>query len=127
MTMPSIMPKLVYSQSTGVMLLDSMVVGTGYSGYGKFKNSPDDEALVSRGPIPRGTYTVGLAFNHPTAGPLTMRLVPYNHIACGRYGFLVHGDNLKSMGDSSHGCIVLARPARQIIADLGKASLEVVR
>jgi len=127
MAMPNTMPKLVYSQSTGVMLLDSMVVGTGYSGYGKFKNSPDDEALVSRGPIPRGTYTVGLAFKHPSAGPLTMRLVPYKHIACGRYGFLIHGDNTQTMGDSSHGCIVLPRPARQIISDLGKASLEVIR
>ena len=109
------------------MLLDSMQVGTGYSGYGRFKNSPDEQALANRGPIPRGLYTVGLAFKHPSLGHLTMRLVPYLHDACGRHGFLVHGDNLQSVGDSSQGGIVLPRPARQIIAGLGNAILAVVR
>lgn len=127
MAAPKSVPRLVYYQSTGVMLLDSIRVGIGYAGKGVCKNSPADEAKANWGPIPRGLYAVEPAFTHPSLGPVSMRLLAYNHNALGRSGFLIHGDNLKTLGDSSHGCIILPRASRQIIAALSNVRLEVVR
>lgn len=127
MTVPKPMPRLVYFQSTGVMLLDSILVGTGYSGRGARKNSPADEAEPNKGPIPRGLYTVGKAFTHPSLGPISMRLVPKGHTALGRTNFLIHGDSLRTPGDSSSGCIILPPTTRRVIAALGSVVMEVVR
>ena len=44
----------------------------------------------------------------------------------GRSGFLIHGDSLMHPGCASRGCIVLARPSREAIAQSGDQDLEVV-
>lgn len=81
---------------------------------------PTAEALPNVGPIPRGTWTIGPAYTHATLGPVTMNL---NMIASdnpsapfGRAAFRIHGDRQAAPGWASHGCIVVGRTARDLIA-----------
>jgi hypothetical protein len=78
------------------------------------------------GPLPRGLYRiVGEPFIHPHCGQYCLRLEPdAANQMYGRSGFLIHGDNGK--GTASEGCIVLARPARELIVAQGYAEVEVV-
>jgi len=45
---------------------------------------------------------------------------------CGRSAFLIHGDSIAAPGTASHGCIILARPDRERIAESGVKQLVVV-
>ena len=116
-----------YSQHSRTLKHNGRVVATGYSGRNEGLNNPDMEGIPNVGPIPRGRYTIGHAYQHETKGPITMRLNPYGHNARGRSGFLIHGDNHNLNSTASEGCIVLNREARELISNSGNAMLDVVR
>jgi hypothetical protein len=95
------------------------VEGIGYSGHGAGVNNPAMQADRDVGPIPRGFYEIGQAFDHPTRGPLVMRLMPRPGTdTFGRSGFLIHGDLKSAPGKhlASLGCIVLDHDLRARIA-----------
>lgn len=90
-----------------------------YAGAPGYKDNPDYECLINKGPLPRGKYRiVGIPFTHEIAGAYTLRLEPYaENNMCGRAGFLIHGDSRKNPGAASNGCIILAPRYRQQIYD----------
>lgn len=119
---------LVYSQSTGtIWLADSQDgrarLGVGYSGHGAFINRPERETEVGLGPIPRGVWKMGGAYDHPRLGPTAIPLVPFGHTAHGRTEFFIHGDNSRRDGSASRGCIILDRSTRILIAALGDRAI----
>lgn len=121
-----------YEQSTGLLrhpehLRTQLVIG--YSGYGSGKNNPDAESLHDVGPIPRGFYTIGSPECVSTPGPhgpyiLRLTPAPENDMH-GRDGFLIHGDSMSTPGTASHGCIIVPRPIRTLIATSGDPHLHV--
>jgi hypothetical protein len=107
-----------YRQSTGHFSLNDAYVATGYSGRGEGLNNPSEESVQGQGPIPHGKYKIGPAITHPTAGPIAMRLTACEGTdTCGRDGFLIHGDNQSLNHTASHGCIILPKAIRQMVAD----------
>lgn len=111
-----------YSQSTGELLHEGKFEGTGYSGTGIGRNRPEAEKMVATGPIPKGAYTIGPAYEHPHLGSCVMNLEPEpNTDTFGRSLFRVHGDNQRH--DASHGCIVIGPSLRHLIADSGDHEL----
>jgi len=88
-----------------------------YAGAPGYKNDPNVECIVNKGPLPRGKYRISRPITkHPTAGRFVLRLTPYpENNMCGRDGFLIHGDNNK--GTASKGCIILDLEFRRIIAE----------
>lgn len=117
-----------YDQSTGDLTHNSKFVGTGYSGAGRTladgRNNGDMEDVAAHGPIPRGKWHIDNPRTSQNTGPVTMNLDPVGHDAHGRSLFRIHGDNKAS--NASHGCIILARPIREMIAASGDHELEVV-
>jgi hypothetical protein len=117
-----------YQQSTGELLHDDAHVATGYSGHGDDKDDPDKESIGDEGPIPRGSWTIGPAFFHPSAGPVVMRLEPCDGTETfGRSGFLMHGDSVSHPGDASRGCVVMPRYARMQVSESHDTELIVIR
>lgn len=98
----------------------------GYSGHGGGLNTPALEAWHDTGPIPQGQWHIGPAHDTPDKGPIVMALTPVGHNAYGRAGFLIHGAHPNDHHDSSHGCIILPRPAREYISQSGDTDLEVI-
>lgn len=116
-----------YSQSTGGISRDGLVVGTGYSGAGYGKNDPECEQIPNVGPIPRGGYLIGIPFDDPKLGPHVMKLTPYPaNEMYGRSGFYMHGDDMARPGDGSEGCIVMSRDVRDIVSQSADNQLTVV-
>lgn len=115
-----------YSQSKGLLTHDNFFEGTGYSGNGEGLNNPAMEAVHGVGPIPRGLWTIGVAYNDPHLGPCVMHLdpVPPND-AHGRSLFRIHGDNTSADHTASDGCIILGPVLRHAIRDSGDTSLTV--
>lgn len=114
-----------YSQSTGRLTRNGTTVATGYSGAGPGRNNPAAQATHNVGPIPRGTYSIGLPHDTHSHGPHVMALTPVGHNALGRDGFLIHGDNTRH--DASTGCIILPRDIRNQISTSGDNTIEVVQ
>lgn len=118
------MKEFVYAQSTGRLWLrdeqsqeKAESVGRGYSGHPPYVNETDAEALVARGPIPRGSYRIVGPFNHVRLGPVCFFLDPAKgNTMFGRSGFFIHGDNEYGNSSASHGCVVLSRAIRERIA-----------
>jgi len=116
---------LVYHQSTGNMYMETIYVdgdrchhhrvlmATGYSGRGEYRNSGQAEHVAGKGPIPRGHWHTGRSFTSKQTGPIAIPLYWVDDgegNLHGRSGFQIHGDNYA--GDASSGCIVLERPMR---------------
>lgn len=127
------MKEYVYAQATGrIWLRDEATldkvatVGRGYSGAPPYVNAPEAEALVARGPIPRGTYKLVGPFNHVRLGPVVFFLDPGKTDTHGRSGFFIHGDNEFGNQSASHGCIILSRAIRERIAGDKVRVLQVV-
>jgi len=121
----------IYSQSSGRFTrhhVDGPLVAIGYAGNGGAKNDPLFQHVANSGPIPRGRWTIGgPPFQHPHAGPYTLRLTPVAGTATfGRSGFLIHGESRARPGSASRGCIILARRHREQIWHSGDRNLEVV-
>ena len=99
-----------------------------YTGKGVHKNNPDSQGVSNMGPLPRGEYTIGPAYNHPKLGPKTMNLEPSGGQDMeGRSLFRIHGDSRRRPGDASNGCIVLGRTLRDEIARSSDKKLDVIR
>lgn len=121
--MTELQPDLSYSQTTGHLTRAGELVGIGYSGAGPGRDNPAMEAVHNVGPIPKGLYSIGPAFDAPVQGPCVMRLTPVGHDALGRTGFMIHGDN--PAHDASTGCVVMGPGARQSIVAHSDRTLEV--
>lgn len=109
-----------YKQSTGEILKDDKVIGSGYSGHGPGVNAPLLDKVHNVGPIPKGQYNIGPSHDTPTKGPVVMALSPT------RSGFLIHGDSRTLPGTASEGCIILSKDIREQIASSDDRLLEVV-
>lgn len=117
----------IYSQKSGDLSIKDKSIGVCYSGHGEGLNNPELQEVHDVGPIPRGRYTIGPAFTHPTAGPMTMRLIPQAGTnTFGRDGFLMHGDSVSMDHTASHGCIVANRTIRATVATSDDRTLDVV-
>jgi hypothetical protein len=119
-----------YAQGGGELSRDGMHVATGYSGFGEGKNNPALQGVPDVGPIPRGYYLIGAPEHVTTAGPhgpFVLRLVPdVDTRTAGRAGFLMHGDSIEHPGAASHGCIIMPRAVRELVAASGDRRLRVV-
>lgn len=114
----------VYSQSAA-KLTHNGATFQGYSGTGAGRNNAKMQAAVAVGPIPQGKYTIGQGYQSPHLGPVVMNLDPeVGTDTFGRSLFRIHGNN--SRNDASHGCIILDRPTRDLIAASQDRELEVV-
>lgn len=121
----------IYESSTGSLLfsednsLFGQLVGKGYSGKKGYKNNILYDTVKNVGPIPPGTYMIGLSYNSVTKGPMTMNLNPFGHHAFGRTLFRIHGNN--RINDASEGCIILHPEIRKKIGESNDKVLIVVR
>jgi hypothetical protein len=105
-------------------------VGTGYSGAGKTRSQGRNNSHLQHvkgvGPIPQGDWAIGKPRTSKRVGPVAMDLKPLPATdTFGRTAFMIHGDNKAS--NASRGCIILARPIREMIAKSGDPLLMVVR
>nr|QJB20414.1 MAG: hypothetical protein [Microvirus sp.] len=103
------------------------MVWSGYAGFQQFANDPAAVMMKSRGPLPPGVYTLGKAVIHPRLGPQAIPLVPdEGNVMFGRSGFYIHGDNSRGDRSGSHGCIILPRAARNMLATSPVRQIKVV-
>lgn len=111
----------------GLVIKDTKLFAHAYSGREDGKNNPAMVQVRNVGPIPPGLYAIeGPPFDSATHGPFCMRLRPKDGTnTFGRDGFMVHGDSIKRPGDASHGCIVMARWAREALWASGDRTLRV--
>ncbi|MBS3049858.1 tlde1 domain-containing protein [Enterobacter mori] len=95
-----------------------------YSGRPGFWNDSANEYVSHKGPLPRGTYTIGPAFYHPKTRAMTMRLTPFiENQMCGRDAFMIHGNSVAHPQDASDGCIILNLSGRKTINDSSDKTL----
>lgn len=122
------MTSWVYEQKTGMLYLNNVGKGRGYSGAKPDGyNNPDLQAVRYVGPIPVGLYAIGTPHDTDSHGPFVMPLTPDPATELfGRSGFLIHGDSISHPGFASMGCIILDRKTREKIW-AGPHTLEVVR
>lgn len=116
---------LTYVVETGALLGLGREV-SGYSGFPPYKNDPEAEHIVARGPIPRGEYLIARPRHSKRTGPVTLDLQPIGHDAKGRTAFQIHGDRADAPGYASRGCVVLPRAAREEIGTLTRLHSAVV-
>lgn len=114
-----------YSQSTGI-LSNGEPVGKGYSGHGEGLNNPKLEMVHDLGPIPKGTWEIGMFFNDLHLGPCVAALRPISQETFGRGGFFIHGDNKSVNHTGSDGCIILSKTLRETIRDSKETFIAVI-
>lgn len=116
-----------YSQRTGLLTRGSVTLHGAYSGHDVGRNNPGLQRLPSVGPIPQGTYLVGLPHHSSTVGRYAMSLTPQSGTnTFGRTALMLHGDNPAHPGESSTGCIVAPLVVRQHIWASGDHLINVV-
>lgn len=120
-----------YAQNSGeIFKADGERVATGYSGFAAGKNNPAWQDHRDVGPIPCGDYTIGAPIDLAGGphGPFVLPLIPDPaNTMFGRSGFLMHGDGIgPHAGSASHGCIIMARSVRGVVAASGDDHLRVV-
>lgn len=120
-------PPWVYEQKTGFLFHydNGDHVGTGYSGAPNSVNDGSKEHLKGIGPIPKGLYAIGHPRGSEKTGRFVMDLTPLGHMALGRSGLQIHGDNREGNRTASSGCIVLGPKERSEIAN-GSPLLQVI-
>jgi len=106
-----------YNQSTGEMRHNGEFIAQGYSGAPTGKNDSSKENVPFVGPIPRGHWRI--TRHTSSKGPWTVELDPIlGTNTYGRTAFRIHGDNSKTIGASSEGCIIInGAQIRQNIAN----------
>ena len=115
-----------YSQSTGQLTRNGIVVDTGYSGAPAGRNNPLMQQMRNIGPIPQGRYSIGIPRNSDEYGPHVMDLTPILHSAFGRTEFLIHGERRNGpAGNASQGCIIFGPTIRHQISASGDRELVV--
>ena len=117
-----------YRQVDGWMIDPNKArLARGYSGNGAGTNNPSMQSVHNVGPIPQGLYHINTPEDTPTHGPFVLWLTPDpGNTMFDRAGFGIHGDSIEHPGLASDGCIILSRPAREIIAKSDDETLEVV-
>jgi hypothetical protein len=118
-----------YSQSSGKMYHDGVFFALGYSGIAAGLNNPNMQSVKNIGPLPRGLWTIGPYYDHPHLGPVTMNLYPHPETnTYDRSDFRIHADLRLYSGQhlASHGCIILIKPERLIVAASLDRELECV-
>ena len=118
-----------YHQASGALEDPTgLIVGTGYSGAPPLgRNNPSMQNVRMIGPIPKGTYTIGQPFDSADHGPHAMHLTQDTaNEMFGRDGFLMHGDSIEHPGCASEGCIIMARPIRDLVSESSDKTLTVV-
>ncbi len=96
---------LKFNSRTGVFTFTDGSTCHAYSGAGIGKNNPTLEAEPNVGPIPAGAWGLGVVYDSPKTGPVTITLI-YRGTPGGDHGrsaFRIHGDN--GHGTASEGCI----------------------
>lgn len=133
---------LIYSQTTGelrrfepgqLLALGGAFIGKCYSGKGPGKNNPAMQDVRAVGPIPRGFWRIGAAYDSKNTGPFTIPLYKLDErpgddvdALTGRSAFRVHGDSSVRPGQASEGCIVTGRVERVRMMDAKSEILWVV-
>ncbi len=119
-----------YSQGTGHLVCyddytnNEVVNEYGYSGRGEGKNNPLMEHVKDVGPIPRGLWSIGPAYDSDKCGAVTIPLdASFGTETYGRSDFRIHGDD--GFGTASEGCIVMSLDVRNIIDNSGGGTIEV--
>lgn len=111
------MTVFVYHQASGEFYAEEKLLARGYSGQPPHVNVAADEWMHALGPIPRGEWIVGKAIDSAQLGPVAVPLTPTVQTRTfGREGFFVHGDSKVDPGRASHGCIIMPRDVREILA-----------
>lgn len=127
-------PDFVYDRVKGIMYVlvtrpSGAVytpIGYGYSGRAEGKNNPRWEKVAGKGPIPKGTWVIGQAYDSRRVGAIAIPLRPgAATVTFGRSAFLIHGDSKLHPGQASSGCIILPWLARSRIARHVRATLRV--
>lgn len=92
-----------------------------YSGagttYNQGRNNPYMCHVPNVGPIPPGTYSIGLPYDDDHLGPCVMHLEPYPETdTFNRSLFRMHGNNVAN--NASHGCIINGPSGRHVVASM---------
>lgn len=97
-----------------------------YAGATGYKNDSSQECVKNKGPLPRGTYTIGAPHNSAHTGKYTLNLTPnMSNAMCERAAFRIHGVSRKHPLDSSEGCIIATLTVRKDIWASGDRELVV--
>lgn len=106
-----------YFQSSGILSSATGSSWAGYSGHGAGRNNAEMENVPKIGPIPKGIYKIGAAYDDPHLGPCVMHLDPIDGTdTFGRSLFRLHGDNKAHDGSASEGCIIMPHDARETVS-----------
>ncbi|CAB4132809.1 Protein of unknown function DUF2778 [uncultured Caudovirales phage] len=122
-----------FIQASGKLLDPSgKYVATGYAGGNCGKNpegvnNPAMQNISCVGPLPQGTYTLGVPKVSSKLGPFAIPLIPATQNKMfGRSAFFIHGDKASPPKSASEGCIILPRPIREQIYNSKDLTLVVV-
>lgn len=115
----------VYKQSTGELTSPNKDISIGYSGHGGGRNNSSMQEIPRIGPIPRGDYIIGHAYDDPHLGPCVMHLDPKpNTDTFGRSLFRIHGNDKQN--DASEGCVIMGPVIRKQISVSDDKTLTVI-
>jgi hypothetical protein len=118
-----------YSQSSGKWFVNGEFFAQCYSGIGEGLNNPLMQEVHNVGPIPRGMFRIGDPYHHAHLGEDTMNLDPINGTnTFGRSDFRLHADlkGWPSKHIASHGCVIMIKKERLLVAASLDRMLEVV-
>ena len=115
-----------YNVATHMFTRNGKKYTADYAGATGYKNDSSQECVKGKGPLPRGTYTIGSPHNSPHTGKYTLNLAPSpDNAMCGRSAFRIHGASKKHPQDSSEGCIIAPFIIRKSIWASGDTELKV--
>ncbi|WP_414719690.1 tlde1 domain-containing protein [Tsuneonella suprasediminis] len=108
-----------YEQSSGRLLFgvgkSLVLIASCYAGAPGCVNDPNTDHLRSRGPLPKGRYTIVKRHHSRFASPAFFLEPAEENQMYGRSGFWVHGDNAKRNRSASTGCIVTSWVERTVL------------
>ncbi len=90
---------------------------------GSCRNNPSCQCIVSTGPLPQGTYTLGNMYTFKSCINSYDLYPSSSNNMCGRSGFLIHCGGCS--GNPSAGCIVIESDATRYMIKSG-ATLKVI-
>lgn len=114
----------IYVQDSGAIYDETgSKIAFGWAGNHAGRNNPDMQTVPSVGPLPIGLYDVGpwgdakSVPGYPAhLGPLVASLTQVEGQTFGRSGFYLHGPGGADPANCSHGCIVIPRAMREVVA-----------
>lgn len=87
-----------------------------YAGAPGYKDDPQYQCVVNKGPLSAGKYRITAPVNSSTTGYYSLPLIPdAANSMCGRSAFMIHGDSRRDPGTASQGCIVMRPGDRRAI------------